>query len=181
MWEPRPLSSLWAFMACYRDSFLAWSTILWCCRVDEFYRKMRCFSILFAHNAWRFSSRTKLCMWNYVLFSVLVTVVKLLCMLHRVLCRGATSSWCEIAVVPILWFCLYVGYLLRICCVDGTIIILYIVHSRSQWSHGLKDELSSLAWTLVSWVWILLKVMDVCVCVYSVCVVLCIGSGLATA
>jgi hypothetical protein len=53
-----------------------------------------------------------------------------LCMLYVVLCKGAKSSCCEVAVVPILWFCLYVNtiilvYLLRICCVDGRIIILY--------------------------------------------------------
>jgi hypothetical protein len=43
-----------------------------------------------------------------------------------------------------------------------------IFKSRSQWPSGLRHELSSLARTLGSWVRILLKGMDVCVCVYSV-------------
>jgi hypothetical protein len=49
---------------------------------------------------------------------------------------------------------------------------------RSQWSRGLKHELSSLAGTLGSWVRIPLKAW-ISVCVYSVFVLSCIGSGLA--
>jgi hypothetical protein len=51
--------------------------------------------------------------------------------------------------------------------------------SRSQWLRGLRHELSSLARTLGSWVRIPLKAW-LSVCVYSVCVVLRVGSGLAT-
>jgi hypothetical protein len=50
---------------------------------------------------------------------------------------------------------------------------------RSQRTLGLRHELSSLARTLCSWVRIPLKAW-ISVCVYSVCVVLCVGSGLAT-
>jgi hypothetical protein len=49
---------------------------------------------------------------------------------------------------------------------------------RSQWWRGLRHELSSPAPTLRSWVRILLEA-GMFVCVYSVCVVLCVGSGLA--
>jgi hypothetical protein len=48
---------------------------------------------------------------------------------------------------------------------------------RSQWPHGLRHELSSLARTLGSWVRISLEAW-ISVCIYSVCVVLCVGSGL---
>jgi hypothetical protein len=51
--------------------------------------------------------------------------------------------------------------------------------SRSQWPRGLRHELSSLARTLGSWVRIPVEAW-MSVCVYSVCVVLCVGSGLAT-
>jgi hypothetical protein len=53
------------------------------------------------------------------------------------------------------------------------------LHSRSQLPRGLRHQLSSLARTLGSWVRISLKAL-MSVCVYSVCVVLCVGSGLAT-
>jgi hypothetical protein len=49
--------------------------------------------------------------------------------------------------------------------------------SRSQWPSGLRH---GLARTLGSWARTPLKGMDICVCVYSVYVVLCVGSGLAT-
>jgi hypothetical protein len=50
---------------------------------------------------------------------------------------------------------------------------------RSQWPRGLRHELSSLARTLGSWVRIPPQAW-MSVCVYSVCVVLCVNSGLAT-
>jgi hypothetical protein len=50
---------------------------------------------------------------------------------------------------------------------------------RSQWPHGLRHEPSSPARTLRSWVRIPLEAC-MSVCIYSVCVVLCVGSGLAT-
>jgi hypothetical protein len=50
---------------------------------------------------------------------------------------------------------------------------------RSQRPCGLRHVLSSLARTLGSWVRIPLTAW-MSVCVYSVCVVLCVGSGLAT-
>jgi hypothetical protein len=49
----------------------------------------------------------------------------------------------------------------------------------SQWLRGLRHELSSLARTLGSWVRIPLQAW-MSVCVYSVCVVLHVGSRLAT-
>jgi hypothetical protein len=52
---------------------------------------------------------------------------------------------------------------------------------RSQWSRGVMHELSSLARTLASWVWIPFKAwMSVCVRLFCVCVVLCVGRGLTT-
>jgi hypothetical protein len=51
--------------------------------------------------------------------------------------------------------------------------------SRSQRMDGLRHELSSLAPSLASWVRILLEAW-MSVYVYSVCAVLCVGSGLAT-
>jgi hypothetical protein len=50
----------------------------------------------------------------------------------------------------------------------------------SQWPRGLRHELSLLAQTLVSWVRIPLKAW-MSVCVYSVFVISCVGSGLAMA
>jgi hypothetical protein len=56
------------------------------------------------------------------------------------------------------------------------------VNSRSQWPHCLKHELSSLAWTLGSWVRIPLNawIFGLCMRSFCVCVVLCLGSDLAT-
>jgi hypothetical protein len=52
---------------------------------------------------------------------------------------------------------------------------------RSQWPRGLRHEPSSRARRLRSWVRIPLKTwMPVCVRLFCVCVVLCVGSGLAT-
>jgi hypothetical protein len=59
-----------------------------------------------------------------------------------------------------------------------TFYVYVITICRSQWSRGLKHELSSPARTLGSWVLIPLKAR-VSVCVYSV-FVSSIGSGLAT-
>jgi hypothetical protein len=50
---------------------------------------------------------------------------------------------------------------------------------QSQWSRGLRHELSSLARTLGSWVRIPLKA-SMSVYVYTMFVLLCVGSGLAT-
>jgi hypothetical protein len=51
--------------------------------------------------------------------------------------------------------------------------------SRWQWPRGLRHETSSSAWTLGSWVRIPIEAW-VFVCVYSVFVLSCVGSGLAT-
>jgi hypothetical protein len=51
--------------------------------------------------------------------------------------------------------------------------------SRSQWPRGLRNEPSSPSRTLGSWFRIPHEAW-MSVCVYSVCVVLCVGSGLAT-
>jgi hypothetical protein len=50
----------------------------------------------------------------------------------------------------------------------------------SQWPRGLRHELSLPDQTLGSWVSNPTRGMDVCVSVFCVCVVLCIGSSLAT-
>jgi hypothetical protein len=57
--------------------------------------------------------------------------------------------------------------------------IVQYSRGRSQWPRRLKDELSSAAWTLESWVRISLEAL-LSVCVYFICVVLCVGSDLAT-
>jgi hypothetical protein len=57
---------------------------------------------------------------------------------------------------------------------------MQVYNCRSQWPRGLMQELPSLARTLESWDRIPLKVMDVCVRLFCVCVVLCVGSGPAT-
>jgi hypothetical protein len=49
---------------------------------------------------------------------------------------------------------------------------------RSQWPRGLRHELSSLARTLGSWVQIPLEAW-MSICAFILCVVLCVGSGLA--
>jgi hypothetical protein len=52
----------------------------------------------------------------------------------------------------------------------------------SQWPRVLRHELSSLARTMKSWVRIPIKawMFGVCMRLFCVCVVLCLGSGLAT-
>jgi hypothetical protein len=57
----------------------------------------------------------------------------------------------------------------------------YITHNSvaSQWPRGLRHELPSPAQTLGSWVRILLKAR-MSVRLFSVCVILCVGSDLAT-
>jgi hypothetical protein len=55
----------------------------------------------------------------------------------------------------------------------------YVRHCIT-WDAGLRHELFSLSWMVGSWVRISFKSMGVCVWVYSVCVVLCVGSGLET-
>jgi hypothetical protein len=50
---------------------------------------------------------------------------------------------------------------------------------RSRWPRGLRHELASPAHTLGSWVRIPVKA-QMSMCVYSVCAVLCAGSGRAT-
>jgi hypothetical protein len=54
---------------------------------------------------------------------------------------------------------------------------------RSQWPCDLRHELSSAARTLGSWVWIPLRawMFGVCMCLFCVCGVLCVGSGLGRA
>jgi hypothetical protein len=69
-----------------------------------------------------------------------------------------------------LWFCLLVS------AGKGLAMSQY---SWSRWPRGLRCELSSLARTLGSWVRIPLKAW-MSLCVYCVCVVLCVGSCLAT-
>jgi hypothetical protein len=53
------------------------------------------------------------------------------------------------------------------------------INCRSQWPRGLRHEMSSPAWTLGSWVRIPLEAW-MFVCVYSVFVLSCVSSGLAT-
>jgi hypothetical protein len=57
------------------------------------------------------------------------------------------------------------------------------ISGPSQWQRGLRHEPSSAARTLGSWVRIPLKawMFGVCMRLFCVCVVLCVGSGLATA
>jgi hypothetical protein len=63
--------------------------------------------------------------------------------------------------------------------VQNIITLMYSL-GRSQWPHGLRHKLSSLARSNAGIVGSNpTQGMDVCVCVYSVCVVLCVGSGLA--
>jgi hypothetical protein len=50
---------------------------------------------------------------------------------------------------------------------------------RSEWPRGLRHELSSLARKLGSWIQIPLNAW-MSVCLFCVCVVLCVGSGLLT-
>jgi hypothetical protein len=58
----------------------------------------------------------------------------------------------------------------------------YALMSRSQWPSSLRLELSSLARTQESWGRIPHKanIFSMCVCLFCVCVVLCLGRGLAT-
>jgi hypothetical protein len=49
--------------------------------------------------------------------------------------------------------------------------------SQSQWPRGLRHEPFLSTWSLGSWVRIPLK-SGMSVCIYSVCVVMCVGSGL---
>jgi hypothetical protein len=58
-------------------------------------------------------------------------------------------------------------------------IILIIFDGWSQWPRGLEHEMSSPAWTLGSWVRISLEAW-MSVCVYSVFMLSCVSSGLAT-
>jgi hypothetical protein len=51
---------------------------------------------------------------------------------------------------------------------------------RSQWPRCLRHELSSPTRTLGSWIRIPLQALDVSVRLFCVCVVLCVGNGLAT-
>jgi hypothetical protein len=65
----------------------------------------------------------------------------------------------------------------------GTVLPMYIyIYSQSQLPRGLKHERSSLARTLGSWVRIPLRawMFGMCMRLFYVCVVLCVGSSLAT-
>jgi hypothetical protein len=57
--------------------------------------------------------------------------------------------------------------------------VVVIVVCRSQWPRSLRHELSSPSQTLVSWVRMPLETW-MSVCVYSVSVLSCVRSGLAT-
>jgi hypothetical protein len=57
--------------------------------------------------------------------------------------------------------------------------LCYYTACRLQWPHGLRHELSSFARTLGLWVRITIKSW-MFVCVYSVFVLSCVGSGLET-
>jgi hypothetical protein len=61
------------------------------------------------------------------------------------------------------------------------ILLCRRTYSRPQWSRCLRHELSSFARKLGSWVRIPLKawMFGVCMRLFCVCVVLCLGSGLA--
>jgi hypothetical protein len=58
--------------------------------------------------------------------------------------------------------------------------VQYYVISRSQWPRGLRHELSTAARTPGSWVQNSTPVMDVCIHLFCLCAVLCVGRGLAT-
>jgi hypothetical protein len=67
--------------------------------------------------------------------------------------------------------------------VTGIVLTFFFInrYCGARWPHGLRHELSSLSRTLESWVRIPLKAwMSVCAFILCVCVVLCVGSGLAT-
>jgi hypothetical protein len=51
--------------------------------------------------------------------------------------------------------------------------------SRSQWPRDIRHEMFSSARTLGTWVRIPLKGMGICLLLFCVCVVLCVGSSLA--
>jgi hypothetical protein len=61
-------------------------------------------------------------------------------------------------------------------------IVTYCFMCRSQWPRGERHELSSLSRKLGSWVRIPHKawMFGVCMCLFCVCVFLCLGKGLAT-
>jgi hypothetical protein len=65
--------------------------------------------------------------------------------------------------------------------INKIILVTMLHYCRSQWPRGLRHELSSLARTLRSWVRIPLKAWMYVLCAFiCVCVVLCVGRGLAT-
>jgi hypothetical protein len=67
-----------------------------------------------------------------------------------------------------------------VCAFIFAYIYIYIyIQRRSQWLRGLRHEPSSPARTLGLWVRIRFRAW-MSLYVYSVCVVLCVGSGLAT-
>jgi hypothetical protein len=67
-------------------------------------------------------------------------------------------------------------------CVLQEYASLIVITGRSQWPRGLRHELSSLDRTLGSWVSVPLTawMFRVCMRLFCVYVVLCLGSGLAT-
>jgi hypothetical protein len=100
--------------------------------------------------------------WRNVCDSSWFIILQLCWALFVVWC-AARASFHSSALFPYLRICRYSD----------------LSFGRSQWPHGLTYELSSFAWTLGSWVQIPLDTW-MSVCVYSVCVVLCAGSGLVT-
>jgi hypothetical protein len=84
---------------------------------------------------------------------------------------AAYSLWVSLFILwVILWSCHYL-LILDTCGQQDD--------SRSRWPHDQRHEVSGPAWTLGSWVRIPLDTW-MSVCVYSVCVVLCVGSGRVT-
>jgi hypothetical protein len=62
-------------------------------------------------------------------------------------------------------------------CYSYNLVSIYHLKCRSQWPRALRHELSSLARTLAS---NHTQGMNVCLRLCCACVVLCVGSGLAT-
>jgi hypothetical protein len=69
---------------------------------------------------------------------------------------------------------------LSACVLTAEYCLLATQLGRSQWPRGIRHEPSSLARTLGSRVRIPRRDMDVCMHLFGVCVVLSVGSGLAT-
>jgi hypothetical protein len=75
--------------------------------------------------------------------------------------------------------CTLNSYPLSLCVRDNIDLLQTLKFCRSQWPRGLRHEPSSPTRTLGSWVPIPIESL-MSACVFSVCVVLCVGSGLSS-